>query len=376
FPEKLHSDQGRNFESKVIQELCKLLGIKKTRTTPYHPMGNGSAERFNQTLIKMLSTLNEKQKSDWKSHVAPLVQAYNATRNDATGYTPHYLMFGWHPKLPIDVFFGMDLEHEKGDHHGYVEKLKDRMVSAYRHASQEARRISDKNKNKYDQRVRFCKLEIGDRVLVRKVGLKGKNKLADRWDSEVYVITEIPNPEIPVFRVKSTSGRATKTLHRNMLLPFNQIPACDIDEPVVYRTPVTRRNKKPKNSDELPESDSESSDDEVTIEVKSRIPRNRDEFSKESSDQHSVSRSKVSSVSDGTNQNISSFQNSSPSFQSVSSPRQSGYTSESDSSSTRASVSGPHSQFISDQSQSPLPILPRRSTRMKKFPDRYGEWIM
>lgn len=64
FPEKQHSDQGRNFESKVIRELCKLLGIKKTRNTPYHPMGNGSDERFNQTLIKMLSTLNEEQKSD------------------------------------------------------------------------------------------------------------------------------------------------------------------------------------------------------------------------------------------------------------------------------------------------------------------------
>lgn len=97
FPEKLHSDHGRNFESKVIRELCKLLGIKKTRTTPNHPMGNGSAERFNQTLIKMLSTLSEEQKSDWKSHVAPLVHAYNATMSDPTGYTPHYLMFGWHP---------------------------------------------------------------------------------------------------------------------------------------------------------------------------------------------------------------------------------------------------------------------------------------
>jgi len=59
FPERLHSDQVRNFESRLIKELCKLADVKKTRTTPYHPMGNGSAERFNQTLLKMLATLDE-----------------------------------------------------------------------------------------------------------------------------------------------------------------------------------------------------------------------------------------------------------------------------------------------------------------------------
>lgn len=70
-----------NFESKVVRELCKLFGIKRTRTTPYHPIGNGSVERFNQTLLKMLGTLEHDQKADFKSHVAPLLQAYNATKS-------------------------------------------------------------------------------------------------------------------------------------------------------------------------------------------------------------------------------------------------------------------------------------------------------
>lgn len=75
------------------------------------------------------------------------------------------------------------------------------MKVAYKLASKEAGRISDKNKSNYDQGVRFSRLEIGDRVLVRNVGLKGKNKLADKWDSDVYVIKDIPNSDIPVFTV-------------------------------------------------------------------------------------------------------------------------------------------------------------------------------
>ena len=79
FPARLHSDQGRNFESSVIRELCSLAGVEKPRTTPYHPMGNGMVERFNQTLLNMLGTLEDHKKDDWKSYVAPLVHSYNAT---------------------------------------------------------------------------------------------------------------------------------------------------------------------------------------------------------------------------------------------------------------------------------------------------------
>ena len=62
-PEKFISDQGRNFESDLIKELCKIAGVQKLHTTPYHPQGNGQCERFNSTLCNMLGTLSEEEKS-------------------------------------------------------------------------------------------------------------------------------------------------------------------------------------------------------------------------------------------------------------------------------------------------------------------------
>ena len=81
-PEKLHSDQGTNFCSKIIKEqtvLCLILVMSKSRTIPYHPMGNVNTERFNGTLLSMLRTLQNEQKADWKSHISALVHAYNST---------------------------------------------------------------------------------------------------------------------------------------------------------------------------------------------------------------------------------------------------------------------------------------------------------
>ena len=73
FPARIHRDQGQNFVSNLIKELCNIAGVEKSRTTPYHPMGNGQCERFNQTPLKMFGTLEEYQKSDLKAHVPTLV---------------------------------------------------------------------------------------------------------------------------------------------------------------------------------------------------------------------------------------------------------------------------------------------------------------
>ena len=112
FPARIHSDQGANFESKLIKSLCDLTGMKKTRTTPYHPMGNGMVERFNRTLLNMLGTLQDDKKADWKSHLFTLTHAYNAATHDSTGFSPFYLMFGCHPRLAVDAFLGMPESQE------------------------------------------------------------------------------------------------------------------------------------------------------------------------------------------------------------------------------------------------------------------------
>ena len=104
---KILSDQGRNSESELTADLCRLMGTKKLRTSPYQPWTNGQCERFDSTLIGMLGTLPTECKSDWKGSIGVLVHAYNCTQNSATGFSPYFLMYGRKPCLPIGITLGL-----------------------------------------------------------------------------------------------------------------------------------------------------------------------------------------------------------------------------------------------------------------------------
>ena len=105
FPQKLMSDQGTEFTGDVIAAMCKLLGIEKIRTTLYHPQTNGSAERVHQTLQRMIGKLDPEKCRKWPEHIGSMLITYNATRSQVTGYSPYFLMFGWRPRLPVDLLF-------------------------------------------------------------------------------------------------------------------------------------------------------------------------------------------------------------------------------------------------------------------------------
>ena len=106
-PKKILTDQGQNFKSQLVADLCKLMGTQKVWPSPYHPHTNSQCERFNSTLINMLGTLPREKKSEWKNHTGTLVYAYNCTQNSATGFSPYFLIFGRQPRLPINVTLGL-----------------------------------------------------------------------------------------------------------------------------------------------------------------------------------------------------------------------------------------------------------------------------
>ena len=220
FPEKFISDQGRNFESDLIKELCKIAGVKKLHTTPNHPQGNGQCERFNSTLCNMLGTLSEEEKSDWKSYLGCMTHAYNCTKHASTTYSPYFLMFGRHPRLPIDVEFGLP-KHNCGDNSSksrYVQKLRRRLNYAFKKASKYSDQQAQKYKSSYDKSIKGPQLQEKDIVLVKVVAHKGRHKLQDKWEPDEYVVIEQPIADTPVYKVQPVNGGNIRTLHRNLLL--------------------------------------------------------------------------------------------------------------------------------------------------------------
>ena len=78
-PRQLHSDQGRNFESSLVQELCSIAGVCKTRTTPFHSRSDGLTERANRTVLQTLRATTSQHPQEWPSKIPAVLAAYRMT---------------------------------------------------------------------------------------------------------------------------------------------------------------------------------------------------------------------------------------------------------------------------------------------------------
>ena len=153
-PSQLHSDQGRNFESKLVQELAKLTGIHRTRTMPFHPRSDGQTERTNRTILAMLRSTAQENPHDWPDRLPIVMSAYRMTPHSSTGgVSPNYAMFGRETRLPATLI-ARPPEKTIELNIPYNVKLRDAMRDAHarvRHATQ----VSAKTmKSHFDSRIK------------------------------------------------------------------------------------------------------------------------------------------------------------------------------------------------------------------------------
>jgi hypothetical protein len=202
-PLRLHSDQGRNFESAVIKHLCDIYQVTKSRTTPYRPEGNGQCERYNRTMHDRLKTLLPEQKRKWPLFLPELVNNYNVTPHSSTGYSPHYLMFGREPRLPVDNLLGRDSESDSQPLDEWVKSHHQRMIRVQRDANARTEKSAEQRQSTYNRHARDNVIAVGATVLKRAHPL-GNAKIQDAWKHDSY---KVPGMNENTYRIQAANGK-------------------------------------------------------------------------------------------------------------------------------------------------------------------------
>ena len=187
--------------------LCAAFGVTKSRTTPYHPMGDGLVERMNRSLLNLLRTYTD-SRHDWEEHLQLLLFFYRTTRHSVTGLSPYEVLFGSNPPslhlptiqtsvIPDPSSYSIFLQRTLLELHEMVEaniiEASDRQCNSYNNCAKKA-------------------LSVGQHVLLTNPTCV---KLDPRWTGP-WTITRLVGPTTVTVQM----GKALRTVHVNRLRPF------------------------------------------------------------------------------------------------------------------------------------------------------------
>jgi len=238
-PNQLHSDQGRNFESKLFGELTKLAGIRRTRTTPFHPRSDGQTERMNRTILGMLRATAYDIPGDWPGKLPAIMAAYRMTPHSTTGVTPNYAMLGREVRLPCSLI--ATPPEETQNLIPYNIHFRDNMREAHERVRNATNRSSKSQKSYFDARVKAISLTKGQLVWLywpKRLLRQQKRKLTQLWFGP-YRIKDFKS-EV-VVEIQHIRTNKTQVVHVDRLMPCTTFP--EITSP---KLPLRTRSRRPR----------------------------------------------------------------------------------------------------------------------------------
>ena len=224
-PLHIHSDQGSSFESDLFQEFCKLLHVKKTRTSPRHPSGNGMVERLNSTLIRMIKSYLHGIEHNWDQNLGCVLGAYRSSVHESTQYTPNKLMLGREVRMPTDVIFGKTPTKTCPTYGEYVHIVSNELHTIHEHARKHLKKQSQYQQDRYNTNISQTPYEVGDIILqLNETRTHNKcQKLQNLWQGPYIITKKLSDLN---FEIQINQKGSRKILHHDKLKRFysEQLP--------------------------------------------------------------------------------------------------------------------------------------------------------
>jgi transposase InsO family protein len=217
-PLRILTDQGPEFESQLIQQLCNFMGVEKIRTTPYLPRCNGQLERFHRSLNAMLGKIVAEHQRDWHLHLPTVMAAYRASSHETTGYTPNKLFLGREARLPVDLAYGVTPSETGRVLHEFFNEMSERMAKDFETVRDHVNKAVRVRQKRYDVRVTPQELVVGQQVwYLCPRRYRNRSPKWQRCFTGPYTIVNIVDPH--VYIIKRHSKSKSFAVHRDKLKP-------------------------------------------------------------------------------------------------------------------------------------------------------------
>lgn len=211
----IHSDRGSNYQSELFREVCRLLEIKQTRTSGFRPMANGMIEKFNSSLLNMISAYVDQNQRNWDRYLPLLTMAYRATVHSLTGFTPNKLMFGCECILPVQLQVGCIPPSSTCEtYNEYVNDLQIKQEQIFQLVRENLKKSVSRMKRDYDTRISQNNYNVGDLVYcLDQTKIKGRCKKIEPqlWRGPCIITKKLSDL---LFEIQGKPGTRSKIVHR------------------------------------------------------------------------------------------------------------------------------------------------------------------